>query len=89
MIPSSDESHEVDIAKHSISFEDYPPVFPTYLFIGAKDDVGRERRRASLAGSSFSHRDNSVRIGVPGLKVRILEKVRMLETAQSLLKCQG
>ena len=38
-----------------------------HLLIGAKDEVGRERRLASRAGRSRSQRDNSVRIGVPGL----------------------
>ena len=45
-------------------------IFLAYLLIGAKEDVGRESRRARRAGSSFSHRESSVRIGVPGLKVR-------------------
>ena len=41
--------------------------FSAHLLIGAKDEVGRERRLASRAGRSRSQRDNSVRIGVPGL----------------------
>ena len=42
-------------------------VLSGHLLIGAKDEVGRERRLASRAGRSRSQRDNSVRIGVPGL----------------------